>query len=98
MTQTADAASQTADDLTTGARIARYRRRRGMTQECLAGLVGRTVDWLGKVEHDRIPVDRLSVLRALAVALRVSVGDLTEPELFQRSAPAIRRWPSPPQP
>jgi hypothetical protein len=37
--------------LTIGERVAWYRRRRGMSQEILAGLVGRTVDWLSKVEN-----------------------------------------------
>lgn len=72
------------DTLTIGERVAWYRRRRGMTQEVLAGLVGRTADWLGKVEHNRIPVDRLSVLAALAEALDVTVGDLiAEPSLLE---------------
>lgn len=63
-------------DLSLGQRVALYRRRRGMSQEVLAGLAGRTADWLGKVENDRIPLDRLSVIRALAGALRVPVEDL----------------------
>lgn len=72
------------DTLTIGERVAWYRRRRGMTQEVLAGLVARTVDWLGKVENNRIPVDRLSVLKSLAEALDVTVGDLiAEPSLLE---------------
>lgn len=47
-----------------------------MPQEVLAGLVGRTEDWLSKIENDRAPLDRLSVIRALADALGVSVLDL----------------------
>ncbi len=34
------------EKLTIGERVAWYRRRRGMSQEVLAGLVGRTADWL----------------------------------------------------
>ncbi|MFC7480306.1 multiprotein-bridging factor 1 family protein [Luedemannella flava] len=49
--------------LTIGERVAWYRRRRGMSQDVLAGLVGRTVDWLSKVENDRIELDRLSSSR-----------------------------------
>jgi transcriptional regulator with XRE-family HTH domain len=64
------------DTLTVGERVAWYRRRRGMTQEVLAGLVARTVDWLGKVENNRIQLDRLSVIKSLADALDVTVGDL----------------------
>ncbi|GAA3725870.1 helix-turn-helix transcriptional regulator [Spinactinospora alkalitolerans] len=39
-------------------------------------MVGRTADWLGKVENDRAALDRLSVIRSLADALGVSVLDL----------------------
>jgi hypothetical protein len=38
--------------LTIGERVAWYRRRRGMSQEILAAIVGRTVDWLSKVENN----------------------------------------------
>jgi transcriptional regulator with XRE-family HTH domain len=61
-----------------GSTVARLRRRRGMSQRACAELVGRTEDWLYKVEHDRIPVDRLSVLRELAAVLRVDVLTLVE--------------------
>src|SRR4051794_37571388 len=70
--------------LTIGERIAWYRRRRGMSQEVLAGFVGRTADWLSKIENGRIELDRLSVLRHLATALDVSLGDLIgEPSLME---------------
>lgn len=62
--------------LTIGERVAWSRRRRGMSQEVLAGLVGRTGDWLQRAENNRIQLDRLSVLRSLALALDVSLGDL----------------------
>jgi len=52
------------ETLSIGERVAWYRRRRGMSQEVLAGLVGRTADWLGKVENGRIYLDRLSVIKA----------------------------------
>ena len=71
------------DHLTIGERVAWYRRRRGMSQEALAGLVGRTADWLGKAENNRIELDRLSVIRRLADALDVALGDLIgEPTLM----------------
>jgi transcriptional regulator with XRE-family HTH domain len=80
-----------ADTLSVGERIAWYRRRRGMSQEVLAGLVGRTVDWLSKIENNRIELDRLSVLRSLASALDVTVGDLIgEPLLLDWSADSGR--------
>lgn len=86
------------DDMTIGDRVAFYRQRRGLTQTVLAGLVGRTEDWLRKVEHDVLPLDRLSMLRRLAFALDVSLGDLVgEPVLMawadetgRRTVPALR--------
>lgn len=86
------------DDMTIGERVAFYRQRRGLTQTVLAGLVGRTEDWLRKVEHDVLPLDRLSVLRRLAFALDVALGDLIgEPVLMawadesgRRTVPALR--------
>ncbi|MGX6604848.1 helix-turn-helix domain-containing protein [Micromonosporaceae bacterium Da 78-11] len=74
-------------DLTIGERISWYRRRRGLSQDVLAGIVGRTVDWLSKVENNRIDLDRLSVIRTVAEALDVSVGDLVgEPTLLEWTA------------
>jgi transcriptional regulator with XRE-family HTH domain len=70
---------------TLGETIAWYRVTRGMTQEVLAGLVGRTSDWLSKVENGRIPIDRLSVLQALADALRIPLT-----RLIERSIPTPR--------
>jgi transcriptional regulator with XRE-family HTH domain len=68
--------------MTIGQRVAWYRRRRGLSQEVLAGLVGRTTDWLSKVENGRANLERLSVIKALADALDVTVGDLLgEPAL-----------------
>ncbi|MEV8489920.1 helix-turn-helix domain-containing protein [Streptomyces sp. NPDC052002] len=72
--------------LTVGERVAYYRHRRGMPQDVLAGLVGRTADWLGKAENNRIELDRLSVIRSLAHALDVAVADLIgEPTLLEWS-------------
>lgn len=51
------------DGMTIGQRVPFYRQRRGLTQAVLGGLVGRSEDWLRKVEHDVLPLDRLSVLR-----------------------------------
>jgi len=72
------------DDLSIGQRVAFYRRRRGMSQEVLAGLVGKSAEWLRKVETNRAELDRLSVLRALAQVLDILLGDLIdEPTLFE---------------
>lgn len=64
------------DHLSVGDRIAFYRRRRGLTQRALGELVGRTDEWLRKVEAGRHEIDRLSVLREVARVLAVSVSDL----------------------
>jgi transcriptional regulator with XRE-family HTH domain len=75
------------ESLTIGERVAWYRRRRGMSQEVLAGLVGRTADWLQRAENNRIQLDRLSVIRSLAQVLDVSLGDLIgEPTLLDWTA------------
>ena len=84
--------------LTVGERVAWYRRRRGISQEVLAGRVGRTADWLSKIENGRIELDRLSVLRLLADVLDVALADLiAEPSLLewtedsgQQTVPALR--------
>lgn len=75
------------ENLTIGERVAWYRRRRGRSQEVLAGLIGRTTDWLSKAENNRIELDRLSVIRRIAEALDVSLGDLIgEPTLLEWTA------------
>ncbi|WP_109505519.1 helix-turn-helix domain-containing protein [Nocardioides speluncae] len=63
-----------------GERIAARRRRQGMSQDALAGLVGRSRSWLSQVERGLRGVDRLSTLRDLAVALRCEVADLIDSE------------------
>ncbi|MGH7881743.1 MAG: helix-turn-helix domain-containing protein [Candidatus Dormibacteraceae bacterium] len=71
------------ETISLGERIRWYRRRRGIPQEILAHRVGRKVDWLGKVENNHIPLDRLSVIKKLADVLDVTVGDLmAEPKLM----------------
>jgi transcriptional regulator with XRE-family HTH domain len=69
-----------------------------MSQEILASIIDRTVDWLSKIENNRIELDRLSVIKSLADALDVSLGDLiAEPSLVDwtpdgghRTVPALR--------
>ena len=72
------AAAEPRGVLMLGECIAWHRRRRGITQEVLAGLVGRTTDWLSKVERGRIPIDRLSVLEQVADALRIPLARLID--------------------
>jgi len=59
-----------------GERIAAYRKRRGISQVALAGLIGRSESWLSQVERGLRGVDRLSVLLDIARVLRVDVESL----------------------
>lgn len=58
-------------EMTIGERVARARISRGMNQETLAGLVGRSSSWMSKVERGALPLDRKSVLLKVAAALDV---------------------------
>ncbi len=85
-----------AEDFDLGQRIAWYRRRRGMTQEVLAGRVRRSVDWVSKVENGRMQLDRLSVLREVADALGVTLGRLLDETSVQEQEAEQRRDPAAP--
>lgn len=82
--------------MTVGERIAFYRQRRNLTQAVLAGMVGRSEDWLSKIERGDRQARRLDVLADLARELRVTLGDLLgEPVLAEDdeqhdNVPAIR--------
>ncbi|MGH3291143.1 MAG: helix-turn-helix domain-containing protein [Trebonia sp.] len=67
------------DEDAAGARIARARRRRGLSQLVLAGLVGRSESWLSQVERGKRGVDSYAVLTRMAEVLRVEVEELTGP-------------------
>jgi transcriptional regulator with XRE-family HTH domain len=71
------------DDDTPGARIARARRRRGLSQAVVAGLVGRSESWLSQVERGTRRIDSHAVLTRLAAVLRVEVEELTGPASSQ---------------
>lgn len=79
-----------------GERIAFYRQRRGYTQSQLAGLVGRSTDWLSKIERGDRQIRRVDLLTEVAAALRVTLGDLMgQPVLLEDdqerdNIPAIR--------
>ncbi|MGH8898252.1 MAG: helix-turn-helix domain-containing protein [Egibacteraceae bacterium] len=59
-----------------GQRIAYYRRRRGLTQQVLSGLVGRSVPWLSLIERGDRTVQAIADLLALARVLKVEPSDL----------------------
>ncbi len=59
-----------------GTRIRRHRERAGMSRPVLAGLVGRSAEWLKAVETGRIQSPRLPMLLRLARALELD--DLAE--------------------
>jgi transcriptional regulator with XRE-family HTH domain len=75
-----------------GERIAAYRKRRGMSQDALAGLIGMSRSWLSQVERGIHSVDRLSTLADLASVLRVDVADLIGREwrLAPNGAPHVQ--------
>jgi transcriptional regulator with XRE-family HTH domain len=64
----------------TGQRIARARRRRGLSQAALAGLVGRSESWLSQAERGKRSIDSHAVLTRMAEVLRVDIAELTEPD------------------
>ena len=68
-----------------GERVAAYRRRRGLSQVTLAGLVGRSESWLSQVERGKRGVDSHSVLVRLTEVLRVDLEELTSPKNSQAS-------------
>jgi transcriptional regulator with XRE-family HTH domain len=65
------------DSEVVGQRIAQARRRRGMSQAVLAGLIGRSESWLSQVERGKRGVDSHSVLVRLAVILHVGIEEFT---------------------
>ncbi|OUD02583.1 helix-turn-helix domain-containing protein [Streptomyces swartbergensis] len=68
--------------MTTGERIKFYRTKAGKTQAAVAGLVGRSEDWLSKVERNVHGIDSLSMLIAIARELGLSnVSDLVGPSV-----------------
>jgi transcriptional regulator with XRE-family HTH domain len=74
-------------DQEAGQRIARTRRRRGMSQAVLAGLVGRSESWLSQVERGKRVIDAYSVLARLAEVLRVDITELTQQPAAALSRP-----------
>ncbi len=85
------------DHLPFGKRVRFYRQRRGLSQRQLGQLLGRSEDWMYRIESGRIPVNNVKMLADLAQALRVHLEDLQgTPRLLEDrerdagSVPAIR--------
>lgn len=69
-------------ELTTGERIRILRERRGLSRPVLAGLVGRSPDWLKKIENGDRDLRSITHLVRLANALHVpDVATLTGGDL-----------------
>lgn len=64
-----------------GRRIARQRRRRGLSQVVVANLVGRSESWLSQVERGLRSIDSHSVLVRLAEVLDVEISQITNDDL-----------------
>ncbi|MFI7643273.1 helix-turn-helix domain-containing protein [Nonomuraea sp. NPDC049400] len=81
--------------LTVGQRIRMARKRKGMSQEVLAGLVGKSVPWLKAVESGRLQSEpRLSIILRLAAALQIdNLAELTGEQL-----PSVRMFSGPGHP
>lgn len=63
-------------ELTIGERVAQARIARGINQETLAGLMGRSTSWVSKIERGVLPLDRKSVVLKLAQVLEVDANVL----------------------
>ncbi len=71
------------DPLSIGERVAFYRRRRGLAQVALAGMVGRSEDWLSKIERGERGIRQLASrlrqacgrVRGVALRARSPIGD-----------------------
>ena len=91
--------------LSTGEQIKLLRTRAGMTRAVLAGLVGKSSDWVKSVETGRIMPPRLTMLGQIARALQVPVQALITadeqivlaPGTAHTALPTVRdalnRWP-----
>lgn len=64
-----------------GEQIAYHRKRLGLSQVELAGLIGRSDSWVSQVERGVRAIDRLSVLQKVADTLGVPVAELRGSEL-----------------
>lgn len=65
-----------AAEMSVGERIRHYRERQGVTQLAVSAQVGRSENWLSKVERGILPVDSFSVLMRMAEVLGCPMADL----------------------
>jgi transcriptional regulator with XRE-family HTH domain len=68
--------TESPDSVAFGARVARLRKLRGLSQTDLARAINRSESWVSQVERAQIKVDRMSVLQSLADALEVPLAEL----------------------
>ncbi|MGW0432938.1 helix-turn-helix domain-containing protein [Micromonospora sp. NPDC003197] len=61
------------DEISTGRRVAYWRKRRHLSQQVFADRLGRSTSWVEKIEGGQRRLDRLSVLHEIAEALRIDV-------------------------
>jgi transcriptional regulator with XRE-family HTH domain len=73
-----------------GEQIAYHRKRLGLSQVELAGLIGRSDSWVSQVERGVRAIDRLSVLQKVADTLGVPVEELRGGELTDAESPDTR--------
>ncbi|MGN9907461.1 helix-turn-helix domain-containing protein [Phytohabitans sp. LJ34] len=65
------------DDEHVGARLRRWRHRRGLSQRVLAELAGFSQGYIAQIERGSTPLDRYASQEAIARALQISVRELT---------------------
>ncbi|MBB2946982.1 transcriptional regulator with XRE-family HTH domain [Actinoplanes lutulentus] len=61
-----------------GARLRRWRLRRGLTQRVLGELAGYTQGYIAQIENGLAPLDRRATRESLARVLQIPVGELTD--------------------
>lgn len=59
-----------------GRRVAFNRKKRGLSQRQLAGLIDRSESWVSQLERGVITADRMSLISTLAAALKVPLSEL----------------------
>ena len=55
-------------------------RRRGLTRQIFADRLGKSVSWVDKIRNGDRQLDRLSVLRQIAIVLDIPLGTLIDPD------------------